>query len=211
MLYRLFKRCLNIPYVHVENSGDYATEKIGSTLYVYLEHSNGVEDWQNNLDFLAQERTDENGGYYAHGGFLRVWKSILPYVSRDILDTSFKRIIIVGYSHGAALAVLCHEYAYLNRPDIRENIFGYGFGCPRIVCCQRDEEISRRWENFTVIQNIDDVVTHLPPSAFGFFHVGKMLRIGREGQYSGIDAHRPENIERELRVYEVKNRSYKLF
>lgn len=57
-LLRLFQKCVNCEYIHVENSGDYYIERQGSTLYIYLECSNGSTDWKNNLDFL-QNHTNE--------------------------------------------------------------------------------------------------------------------------------------------------------
>lgn len=205
MLSELFLRCLNIPYTNVENSGDVALERMGDRLFVYLECSNGEEDWKNNFDFVAKPYKNMEGNWQAHGGFVKVWKSVKKYIKNEIFDERYKKITIVGYSHGAALAVLCHEYAYFHRPDIRQNIFGFGFGCPRVIFGRMSKEHEKIWERFTVIRNIDDLVTHLPPSIFGFFHVGKMLEIGQSGKYSKVDAHRPENIMRELRIYEAKS------
>ena len=204
MLYRLFLRCLNIPYTHVENSGDLAAERIGDHLYIYLECSDGGEDWRNNLDFVSVPYKNMEGNWRAHGGFVRVWRSIEPYLSEMIKDERYKRITVVGYSHGAALAVLCHEYIHYHRPDIRDRLFGYGFGCPRVICTRKSESIREIWQNFTVVRNINDVVTHLPPRIFGFIHVGNMLEIGERGKYSGIDAHRPESYINELKLYEAR-------
>ncbi len=205
MLYKLFWRCLNIPYTSVESSGDFALERIGNSLYIYLEASDGGDDWQNNLDFVARPYKNMEGNWLAHGGFVKVWKSVEEYIADEILDKRYKKITVVGFSHGAALSVLCHEYAYYHRPDIRENIFGYGFGCPRVIFGRKSEEHKRIWKNFTVIRNIDDIVTHLPPSLLGFFHVGQLIEIGQHGKYTRIDAHRPENILRELKIYEAKH------
>ncbi len=204
MLCKLFRRCLNIPYTSVENSGDFALERMGNKLYIYLECSDGGDDWQNNLDFVARPYKNMEGNWLAHGGFVRVWKSVEDYIADEILNDRYKKITVVGYSHGAALSVLCHEFAYYHRPDIREQIFGYGFGCPRVICGRKSYEHERIWQNFTVIRNIDDIVTHLPPSLLGFFHVGKMIEIGKHGKYTRIDAHRPENMLRELKLYEAR-------
>lgn len=201
-LSELFKRCYEIKYTEVENSGSYATEIDGNTLYIYLEGSNGEEDWKNNFDFPAVPYRDMENRWYAHRGFLRVWKSVEPYVEPLVKDTNFKHIVIVGYSHGAALAVLCHEYVWFNRPDIRDNIEGYGFGCPRVFWGIRKKKLRSRWERFTVIRNLNDIVTHVPPAIFGYKHVGTLLEIGVRGQYSGIDAHRFSNFYEELVKYE---------
>ena len=207
-LLRLFKKCTNCKYNHVENSGDYYTERYGSTLYIYLECSDGLLDWINNFKFAVKSVVSAKTPYKnmekkwrAHGGFLKVWQSIKPYIENDIKDETVRRIVTVGYSHGAALAVLCHEYIWYNRPDIRNSIEGYGFGCPRVFWGVKTKKLRQRWERFTVIRNINDVVTHVPPILFGFSHVGTIIKIGSNGKYSAVDAHRPENIVAELKQY----------
>ena len=198
-LYTLFERCLNKEYIHVQNSGDFAVEREGDTLYIYLECSNGSEDWKNNLDFPAKPYKRMNKTvWFAHRGFLKVWKSLENYLKPYILDSSVKNIITVGYSHGAGLAVLCHEYVWFNRPELRKNIYGSGFGAPRVLWGPRNKRIKERWERFTLIRNIDDVVTHAPPFLLGYFHVGNMLKIGERGKYTSVDAHRPESYLCEL-------------
>ena len=231
-LTRLFNECLNAPYIHVENSGDYWLKARGNTLYIYLESSNGAVDWKNNLDFLPAAHKNiwtnvfcnfdvlrkncalpsepyENMElrWLAHRGFLRVWNSIEPHIAGDICSARYRKIIIVGYSHGAALAVLCHEYVWFHRSDIRDKIEGYGFGCPRVFWGIQTKEIKRRFERFTVIRNLNDIVTHVPPNWLGFSHVGKILSIGQKGKYSRIDAHRPENILTELKIWELSGGS----
>lgn len=199
-LCELFRRCLDADYVHTPNSGDYATERIGGTLYVYLEHSDGDVDWKNNMDFPARpyKRMGQTV-WFAHRGFLKVWKSIEPYLADKIADPAVGKIVTVGYSHGAALAVLCHEYVWYHRPDLRESIEGYGFGCPRVIWGKRRDDLMERWKKFTVIRNLDDIVTHLPPTFLGYTHIGEMLEIGEMGKYSPADAHREENILAELK------------
>ena len=205
----IFNKCLKAHYLKVENDGSYFLAKQGSTLYIFLESSNGKTDWANNLDFLptsmckscqlpTKPYKNMECCWFAHRGFVRVWKSIEPYVVQEILDPRYKKIVTVGYSHGAALAVLCHEFVWFRRPDLRQSIEGYGFGCPRVYWGAKQKKILRRWENFIVIRNINDIVTHIPPIWLGFSHVGKMLIIGVKGKYSNVDAHRPENILKEL-------------
>lgn len=195
----LFEKCLNANYIHTPDSGDYATERIGNTMYIYLEHSNGNEDWKNNIDFPA--RPYKRMGkivWRAHWGFLHVWKSIEPFLAEEIADPSIEKIVTVGYSHGAALAVLCHEYIWFHREDLRECIEGYGFGCPRVIWGRLTEDLKTRWCHFTVIRNLNDIVTHVPPAFLGYTHVGTMLTIGKAGNYSPVNAHRSEHILKEL-------------
>ncbi|MBQ8288902.1 MAG: lipase family protein [Clostridia bacterium] len=203
----LFSRTLHTMYTHVENSADFALRRVGVTLYIYFAGSDGEADWKNNLNFPAKAYPRVgNGTWYAHRGFLKVWKTIEDYVAADIMDPSVQKIVISGYSHGAALAVLCHEYVWYNRPDLRESLEGYGFGCPRVVFGFLSHKLRARWERFTVIRNLDDIVTHLPPALLGFTHVGTMLEIGELGRYTRIDAHRPKNYLTELRRYEASGK-----
>ena len=58
--------------------------------------------------------------------------------------------------------------------------------------------LARRWERFYVIRNLDDAITHLPPRALGYCHVGNLIEVGVNGKYSAIDAHRPESYLAEL-------------
>ena len=224
-LTRLFEECLYAPYIHVENAGDYCMKARGNTLYIYLECSSGAIDWKNNLDFLPiaqKERMDVpcavrsvkktctptapykemKTRWFAHRGFLRVWQSIAPYVAHEICNMRYRQIVTVGYSHGAALAVLCHEFIWYHRADLRETLAGYGFGCPRVYWGILGSGARERWKRFTVIRNLDDIVTHVPPMWLGFSHVGQMLTVGTRGKYSAIDAHRPENILAELKIWE---------
>jgi len=196
-LYELFERCLYIPYFQTGKSANYATETKENVLYLYFEKSDGENDWKINFDFPAVPyRRSGKTVWFAHRGFFNVWKEIEQKVAREILSKRLKGITCVGYSHGAAIAVLCFEYAWFNRPDLRKNIYGYGFGCPRVIW---GEIPDNRWDNFTVIRNIDDSVTHLPPAVLGYKHVGKMLEIGEKERYTPIDAHRSENILTELK------------
>lgn len=202
-LHALFKKCLNTVYTHVENDASYAVEVKNHTLNLFFEWSNGKTDWLNNLDFPAKPYKHMGTRmWFAHRGFLRVWKSIEPYVQSYIKDPKIKRIVICGYSHGAAIAMLCHEYCWYNRPDLVGAIEGYGFGCPRVYWGVRTKKMKSRWNGFHVIRNLNDIVTHVPPALFGYKHMGEMIEVGEHGKYSPIDAHRWQNIDEELKKYE---------
>lgn len=205
-LLKLYKSCLNAKYKTVENQGDYAIKRADNTLYLFFEWSDGKEDWRNNFDFPAKPYKDMGKTWYCHRGFLKVWKSIEPYLKDAIMDKTVKRVYIVGYSHGGAIATLCHEYVWYNRPDLRDNLIGYGFGCPRVYFGWTiDKELKQRWEHFHPVRNLNDIVTFVPPVLFGFRHVNKVLKIGEKGVFAlrknklaCVDAHRPENYTKSL-------------
>lgn len=201
-LYRLFSECLAVSYTRVGASADYALKREGKTLYVFFEDSDGEKDWKSNLDFPAKAyKRMGKTAWFAHRGFLKVWKELEPVLAKDIADPYFNRIVVAGYSHGAAIAALCHEYVWYNRPDLRATLDGYGFGAPRVFWGWKNRALRTRWANYTVIRNLDDLVTHLPPAFLGYSHVGKLLKIGKRGKYSATQAHYAENILRELRPY----------
>ena len=202
-LYDLMYECLNTAYTQVGKNASYAVKRGGPCLYIFFEHSRGRDDWLKNLNFPARPyRFATSERWYAHRGFLSAWHELEDTVSAYIRDTSVKRIVIVGYSHGAAIALLCHEYVWFNRPDLRDTLESFGFGAPRVIWGQCCKGVAERFENFTVVRNIDDIVTHLPPAFLGYRHMGKLVTVGEWGKYSGIDAHRPENILAELCKYE---------
>lgn len=202
-LSRLFSKNISIPYSQVGISANYAAKKDRDALYIFFEDSEGVNDWRINLDFPAKPyKRMGKTVWYAHRGFLDTWKATEPLLAAAIADKSIRKIVISGYSHGAAIALLCHEYVWHNRPDLRDTLESYGFGCPRVVWGLIGADVKARWAGFTVVRNIDDLVTHLPPAVLGYRHIGNLLEIGERGKYSPIEAHYAENILRELRIYE---------
>lgn len=202
-LSRLFSKNISIPYSQVGISANYAIKKDRETLYIFFEDSNGKNDWKSNLNFPSQPyKRMGKTIWFAHRGFLNLWKETEALLVNDIMNPKINKIVISGYSHGGAIALLCHEFVWFHRPDLRNSLEGYSFGGPRVLWGPLSKEIGLRWERFTVVRNIDDIVTHLPPAVLGYRHIGKLLKIGEKGKYSPIEAHYAENILRELRVYE---------
>jgi hypothetical protein len=172
------RRCYDADYIHVEHDGDYAIQREGDVLYLLFQWSNGCGDWKNNFDFPTKPYKDMGTTWRCHRGFLRVWKSIKPYVKDVVMDDTVKSIVVVGYSHGAAIAMLAHEYVWYNRPDIRDNIEGYGFGCPKCYWGFKvKDSLKERWKTFYPIRNENDIVTHVPPVLFGFVHTHQIIKI----------------------------------
>lgn len=203
MLCELFRKCVHAKYEQTGMSANYFAERIGDTLQIYFEASEGKHDWLRNLDFPVKPyKRMGKTVWLAHRGFLKTWHELEDVLAPHIADARVKKILTVGYSHGAALALLAHEYIWYSRPDLRDTSAGYGFGCPRVLWGISSSDVKRRFDNFTVIRNIDDIVTHVPPAFLGYTHVGKLIEIGQRGKYTKVDAHRPENILRELTEYE---------
>lgn len=172
-----FNACITKKYTHVENNGSYAIEQDGDTLTLFFEKSNGIVDWWHNFNFPAKPYRKMADVWFCHRGFLKVWKSIEPYIARDIHNPSVKKIDIIGYSHGGAVAQLCYEYVKYNRPDVE--VAGVGFGAPRVLWGYACERVLDRFRGFQVIRNGNDLITHLPPAFLGFRHACKIIKIGQ--------------------------------
>lgn len=199
-LYDLYRECLRAQFTHTENDGDFALKRDGDLLCIFFQETSTKTDWKNNFDFPATPYKDMDIKWKCHRGFLRVWKSIKPYLKDAIADRTIKQIYIVGYSMGAALATFCHEYVWFNRPDLRENgLEGFGFGCPRVYFGRVKKALKERWKHFHPIRNCNDLVTHVPPAIFGFRHVNKVHKLSntvietRYTKFKCINAHYPQN------------------
>ena len=200
-LSNIFNSVLHVKYIHLEEeTASYWYAKGVESLMICFQWSNGKTDWLNNFDFPAKPYRDMENKWYAHRGFLKVWKAVEPHLERAIKDPSIKTINIAGYSHGAALALLCHEYCRFNRPDCK--VTGWGFGCPRVIWGFLNPTVKRRFEGFTVIRNKRDIVTHVPPAIFGYRHPSGLLEISDGVPCNSIDAHRPGEYIKSLIKYE---------
>ena len=198
----LYKHCLALKpyYNHVENDGSYYVVRDGDTLVVFFEWSNGKTDWKNNFNFPARPyRKMGKGFWFCHRGFLRVWKSIEPYIADSLMDPTITHINIVGYSHGGAIAQLCYEYVKFNRPDV--NVFGIGFGSPKVFWGFAWKSVKARFKDFIIVRNGRDIVTHMPPVIFGFRHLGTVFKIGKH--IGLIKDHYDSNYIKGLEVLEA--------
>ena len=123
--------------------------------------------------------------YRVHRGFLAAWKEVedlvIEKITKKDADDKFywKHIVVVGYSHGGALAAFCHECVWFWRPDLRrEGLEGYGFEAPRIYAAWHVKEcLKQRWEKFKVIRTNNDLVTYCPPALFRFCHVSEIIKV----------------------------------
>lgn len=208
-----------------ENIGDSVSYKIEECTYnegeenefidliIYFQGSEGENDWKANFKFYKKvySRRPYKGmetKFRVHAGFLECWKQVEDIIKEKIKNPLIKRITICGYSHGAALAVLCHECCWFNRRDIANNnqLYTFAFEAPRVYASFRvKKSLKERWNNCFVFRNSNDIVTHLPPVLFGYTHVGTLVKIGRRDKYkfmNSISAHHPEKVYNALKDYQ---------
>lgn len=197
-----FNTCARVKYTHVENDGSYAFKREGDKLTFYFQKSNGLRDWWNNFYFPAKPYRDMRNLWFCHRGFLKVWKSIEPYIAADIADPSVSTIEIIGYSHGGAIAQLCYEYVKFHRPTVA--VTGYGFGSPRVLWGFASKSVKERFKGFVVVRNGHDLITHLPPILFGFRHICEIKKVGKS--VGLIKDHYPSKYRSALKEADNDNR-----
>ena len=185
-LSELFHACAyDVPYEEVGEDVNYAFVSEGTTLYIYFQGSSSTTDWIRNFLFPAKPYKDMEIPYRVHRGFLAAWKEvediIIEKITKKDAEGNFywKHIVVVGYSHGGALAAFCHECVWFWRPDLRrQGLEGYGFEAPRIYAGWKVKEcLKQRWEKFKVIRTNNDLVTHCPPALFRFCHVSGIIKV----------------------------------
>ena len=194
-LSKLFYITCNLIYKEKGQSVNYQLTQKENTLFIFFQPTNSTKDWFSNFAFLKKPYKDMKVKYKVHGGFLKCWKEAKDDIVAALREDSIKKIIISGYSHGAALAMLCHECCWFERPDIRDNIWTFGFEAPRVYGGWHiKKNIRMRWNHYIMIKNGSDIVTHLPPVLFGFRHVGAQLHVGIDRHFGPVDSHRPDCI-----------------
>lgn len=187
----LFKKCQKAKYNHTEDHVDYSIKVEDRTLFIFFEWSDDKADWKRNFNFPAKAYKRGNDKWWVHRGFLSAWKSVRDAIEREVYFLLSTFIIddikVVGYSHGAALALLATEDMTFRFGE-EVKVQGWGFGCPRTLWGFIPKVVKERLKGFTSVRNIPDIVTHIPPMIFGYRNIN-LLKIGKPGQYSPIKAH----------------------
>jgi len=181
MLKELFTNCLEGPW---KIAGIDTQYKIFNKV-LYFQCSNSLMDWKRNFDFPAIPYKDQPIKWCAHKGFVWAWKLARQEILSDIENNPIN--MIVGYSHGAALAVLAHEDLWFNN----KSIITYTFGGPRVVWMP-NKKILSRWNGLTRIKLNGDIVTNLPPWLLGYKHVGIEMKLGNKHFIPKAKYHEPE-------------------
>ena len=220
-LIKLFEDCAyNIKYDVIGNDVNYKFVENDNTLTIFFQGSNDIKanngwiDWLRNFWFFPTKKTAYKGmedPFYVHSGFLAAWKEVKDVVIAKITETSgykykWQHVNIVGYSHGAALACLAHECCWFYRNELNDNLQTYAFEAPKAFGYINDK-IAERWKTCTVFRNNNDIVTHCPPTLFGFKHVGNIVQL--HGSIDMIDnklwkcikSHYPQSVVDGLKHY----------
>lgn len=225
-LEKLFYDCVySVKYSQAGDSVNYAFIEDNDRLKIFFEGSNSITDWVRNMLFSKRPYKDMLIPYRVHRGFLAAWREVKDIILRKItqLDSNesfkWKKITIIGFSHGAALAGFCHEFVWYHRADLRDNgLEGYGFEAPRFFAgFIVPDVLKERWKTFVVIRTNNDIVTFAPPWVLGYTHVGSLLKIKgdhtlvKNKQPKCIKSHYPQVVLDALRNHKLWLLRYKAY
>ena len=187
-LQKLFQMCAyEIDYDTIGDSVNYKfiEEDEGETLYIYFQGSNSISDWVENFLFTKKLYKE----FKVHRGFYRAYSQVRDLMLNMVYCHDYKKIIVVGYSHGGALAQLAHEDVVYHFPNLE--VKTYAFEAPR--CLKVNKRYRERWKNLTMIKNGNDIVTHMPPKIFGYTDLGTTIKI--KGDTSLVNKRIPKCVK----------------
>ncbi len=160
----------------------------GDDLVIAFRGSGGERWWETGSNALtdANARKERPDWLKAHAADVRVHKGfsneyqrfreqILPLVRRH----TGKRIFVVGFSLGGALAQLCALDLSLNTDAKR--VYAYPHASPRVGEKDFRELIEARLGRLDRVALDGDPVPRLPPKALAFKHAGRLLLLDPEG------------------------------
>lgn len=137
-----------------------------------------IQQWMSDLDTVKTHFSYGNNlcnECEVHKGFYDRFKEIEEYTT-DVVRYAYaeekRPIYITGHSSGAAIATLFSMHLHgLGIP-----ISGvYTFGSPRVGNIAFTKAVQKSIPVFYRIVNQYDVVQIVPPSSFGFHHIGKLV------------------------------------
>lgn len=175
------------------NDTQYLIEEHDSHVIIVFQQSNGKTDWLNNFRFWKKPYKNMDTKFYVHSGFCKCWKLIRDEIAKKVTELNPTSITVIGWSHGAALAVLAHEdmwYRFVKcREDsedvdvilssLRGKIKCITFGCPRVIGIWNFKKIKERFEGVTLFNNGSDIVCTVPPNWMFYRHVVQQTHIGK--------------------------------
>ncbi len=113
----LFEACLHGPWI---TSGRNIEFKIENSV-LYLQSSREFSDWLFNFNFPVVPYKNMKEKFFVHRGFVKAWQSVRDEVMSRVDEFE----VIVGYSHGADVAILAHEdFRYVRGFQPETHLYG---------------------------------------------------------------------------------------
>jgi len=137
----------------------------------------GDGEWYSNFDFAGKS----GGECTVAENFYAASADIYGYVKSELEAIDDPVIIVTGYSRGAACANLLG--LMLNEDFSMDDIYVYTFATPTTVRGEVDND-----ENIFNLVNVNDMITRMPPQAYGFSRAGTDIEL-RDPEYINVEMH----------------------
>lgn len=169
-------------FIYLRNNIDYAYVAIYKDHVVICFQGTGrnVRAWISNFDAYPLKKDAYRGTYLKdgpwgkgciHDGFYTGWSFFKPAIDKLLksynIDPQKTPIFITGHSRGGALGELCARHLAKNR-GIPCSIITFGSPAPGTKVYR--DQFRLLPINGTWVRNKWDIVTFMPPPAFGFKH-----------------------------------------
>lgn len=165
----LFENCAYKGGWTTINDVDFKFIENDDKLEIYFMGSYQLKDWV--LNFLFTKKLYKQ--FRVHRGFYKAYSQVRNLILDKIYNNEYKKIIVVGYSHGGALCQLCLEDLVYHFPTI--DIIGYAFETPR--CLKVPKQYRYMWNNLITTECNNDIVCHCPPKLFGYDELGTKIQL----------------------------------
>lgn len=150
--------------------------------------SDSIEDWIDDLDFFDTSVYSLVSGGEVHSGFYNSWNSVKTQVEAAVKTLSevqgISQIYYTGHSLGAAITL----FAALEVGTAYPIPFKvYNFGEPRVGNQIFANYVNREIGDIVRVTHHEDIVPHLPPEDFGFYHVATEVYYTSDTHYTVCD------------------------
>jgi len=180
-LKELYEASINQDWTHSGLDVRYKLIINGDTANLYFAYTWDSFGWKENFKFFPKEIVQAYKNtdliWYAHEGFLDMYKSVKDEIKKQI-TVDIKHITISGFSQGASLSILAHEDLWYSFPNLRSEIRTYSFA-PARVLYQPYPKLLERFINVKIYARHGDPVPHVPFWVMGFDHPVKKKMIGK--------------------------------
>jgi hypothetical protein len=171
------------PFTHIADGLSISIGVENGVLWITFPGTSGKQAWLNNFKVWKKPYKRMRNLWFAHAGFLSIWKALLPEVEEAIHTLLYYKIEVRGFSQGGAVAILCHEWLTYNKQIGKVSnvpVNTVVAGCPRVFSIFGYATTSNRCENVLRIQFRGDGVCSIPPAIFCYRHVGNLVKVGTD-------------------------------
>jgi hypothetical protein len=129
-------------------------------LYIAFQSSCSKLDWFQNFMFWTKPYKRMNGVWFAHAGFVSKWKAVEDEIFDIVGESEAQKVIVSGFSQGAAIAQLCHESIRFHFPS--KNCTCFAYASPRVFSMLGFRHVKKRLSGITLFERWHDIVCKLP-------------------------------------------------